>query len=164
MMPRSSKPRYLVPVLLGLSVVSGLVIYFLKGPSGADAGYSVIDGDTIEFADVGPVRYIGIDTPERGEAYYDEARRYNEELLSQGEISLSYGSERRDRYGRTLAYVFVETEAGSVIFVNEEMVRAGWARALEIPPNVEYAPRLRRMEDVARRQGRGIWAAEGPGS
>ena len=163
-MPRSSKSGYLVPVLIGLSVVSGLVIYFLKGPSGANGDYSVIDGDTIEYGDVGPVRYIGIDAPEREEAYYDDARSYNEELLSRGEVTLSYGSERRDRYGRTLAYVFVQTEEGRLLFVNEEMVRAGWARTLEVPPIVEYAPRLRRVEEAARRQGRGIWATEGPGS
>jgi len=157
-MPRSFKSFPLVAFSVGLAVVTSVVVFWLKG--GADGGeYSVIDGDTIELRDVGRVRYIGIDAPERDEPYYDEARQYNERLLSEGEISLGYGRERYDRYERTLAYVYVRTEAGRSVFVNEEMVRAGWAKTLEIPPNIEYAPRLRRAEDEARRYGRGIWAA-----
>jgi micrococcal nuclease len=159
-MPRSFKSTSVVAVSVALAAVTGVVIFWLKGGPGADGGeYSVIDGDTIELGDVGRVRYIGIDAPEREEAYYDEARGFNEELLSRGEISLSYDLERRDRYGRTLAYVFVRTEAGRSLFVNEEMVRAGWARTLEVPPNTYYAPRFERAEDEARRYGRGIWAA-----
>jgi micrococcal nuclease len=159
-MPRSFKSIPLVAFSVALAVVTGVVIFWLKGGPGADGGeYSVIDGDTIELRDVGRVRYIGIDAPERDESYYDEAREYNERLLSQGEMSLGYGRERYDRYRRTLAYVYVRTEAGRSVFVNEEMIRAGWAKALEIPPNTEYAPRLRRAEEEARRYGRGIWAA-----
>lgn len=159
-MPRSSKPTSVVAVSIALAAVAGVVIFWLKGGPGANGGeYSVIDGDTIELRDVGRVRYIGVDAPEKDEPFYDEARQYNEELLSQGEISLDYGRERYDRYGRTLAYVYVRTEAGRLVSVNEEMVRAGWAKTLEIPPNTELAPRLRRAENEARRYDRGMWAA-----
>jgi micrococcal nuclease len=158
-MPRSFKSFPLVAFSVALAVVTGVFVFWLKGGPGADGDYSVIDGDTIELRDAGRVRYIGIDAPERDEPYYDEARQYNERLLSQGEMSLGYGRERYDRYERTLAYVYVRTEAGRSVFVNEEMVRAGWAKALEIPPNTDYAPRLRRAEEEARRYGRGIWAA-----
>lgn len=121
-------------------------------------GYGVVDGDTIRVAGIGPVRYIGVDAPERGEAFYDEARRYNAELLSAGKLSLAYGGGRYDRYGRTLAYVYVRDEAGRSLFVNEELLRAGWARTLEIPPNTEFAATFRRAEEEARRAGRGMWA------
>jgi micrococcal nuclease len=159
-MPRSFKSIPLVAVAVALAVVTSVVVFWMKGGPGADGGeYSVVDGDTIELRDVGRVRYIGIDAPERDEPFYDEARQYNERLLSEGEMSLSYGRERYDRYGRTLAYVYVRTEAGRLVFVNEEMVRAGWAKKLEIPPNTEFAPRFRRAEEEARRYGRGMWAA-----
>lgn len=159
-MPRSSKSTSAVAVAIGLAVVAGVVVFWLKGGPGADGGdYSVIDGDTIELGDVGLVRYIGVDAPEKDEPFYDEARQYNERLLSQGEISLDYGRERYDRYGRTLAYVYVRTEAGRLVSVNEEMVRAGWAKPLEIPPNTAFAARFRRAEEEARRRGRGMWAA-----
>ena len=156
-MPRSSKSTSVVAVSIALAVVTGVVIFWLKGGPAADGGeYSIIDGDTIELRDVGRVRYIGIGTVAIEQI---SKRGYNERLLSQGEMSLGYGRERYDRYERTLAYVYVRTEAGRSVFVNEEMIRAGWAKTLEIPPNTEYAPRLRRAEDEARRYGRGIWAA-----
>lgn len=166
-MPRFSKNRLVVPLTLAVGAIT--IIAVIAARSGGEFGWrsflfgdgaqSVVDGDTIRVASVGSVRYIGIDAPERDEPFYDEAREYNEQLLSQGEISLAYGVERYDRYGRTLAYVYVRTEEGRLIFVNEEMLRAGWARTLEIPPNTEYAPRLRRAEEEARRYGRGMWAA-----
>lgn len=128
------------------------------GSAGGAKGYHVVDGDTIRLASVGPVRYIGVDAPERGEPFYGEARRFNAELLSQGELSLRFGRDRHDRYGRTLAYVYVRTDAGRTVFVNEELVRAGWATALEVPPNTEFARAFRRAEEEARRGGRGMWA------
>ncbi|HUV85508.1 MAG TPA: thermonuclease family protein [bacterium] len=166
-MPRSSKKRLVAALTLAVAAVTTVAV--IASRSGREFGwrsflfgagrYDVVDGDTIRMAGVGPVRYIGIDAPERDEPFYDEARGYNERLLSQGKMSLGYGRERYDRYGRTLAYVYVRTEAGRLVFVNEEMVRAGWAKTLEIPPNTAFAPRFRRAEEEARRRGRGIWAA-----
>ncbi len=166
-MRRSSKKRLAVVLLLAVAAVTAAA--FVVSRSGREfrwgsflfgsGGYGVVDGDTIRVSGVGPVRYIGIDAPERGEPFYDEARRYNEQLLSQGKLALTYGRERYDRYGRTLAYVYVRTEAGRMVFVNEELVWAGWATTLEIPPNTAFASLLRRAEEDARRQGRGMWAA-----
>jgi len=128
-------------------------------PLGAARGCEVIDGDTIRVAGVGRVRYIGIDAPERGEPGYDQARRLNARLLGRGELRLAYGVARYDRYGRTLAYVYVQPASGAEVNVNEELVRAGWATTLEIPPNVAAAPAFARAEDEARRARRGLWAA-----
>jgi micrococcal nuclease len=122
------------------------------------ANYEVIDGDTIWMKDRGKIRYIGIDTAEHGESYYGEATEYNEELLTRGDIVLEFDVETRDKYGRLLAYVFVEEDDGDRIFVNEEMVRAGWATTLDIPPNREYRDRFAEAEETAREKGVGIWA------
>ena len=166
-MRRSSKKRLSATLVLAVAAVTAAVVVVSR--SGREfrwldllfgaGGYGVVDGDTIRVASVGPVRYIGVDAPERGEPFYDEARRYNEQLLSQGKLALTYGRDRYDRYGRTLAYVYVRTDAGRSVFVNEELVRAGWATTLEIPPNTEYALLLRRAQEEARRNGRGMWAA-----
>jgi endonuclease YncB( thermonuclease family) len=163
----SSKKRLAAALFLAVAAVTAAA--FVVSRSGREfrwmaflfgaGGYGVVDGDTIRVTGVGPVRYIGVDAPERGEPFYDEARRYNEELLSLGELSLSYDRERYDRYGRTLAYVYVRAEGGRTIIVNEELVRAGWATTLEIPPNTAFALLLRRAEEDARRRGRGMWAA-----
>jgi micrococcal nuclease len=165
-MRRSSKRKLVAALVLVAAVLTAAALVVSR--SGREfqwfdhlfgaGGYSVVDGDTIRVAGVGPVRYIGVDAPERGDSFYGEARRYNEELLSEGKLSLTYGRDRYDRYGRTLAYVYVRAEGGRPIFVNEELVRAGWATTLEIAPNTEFAATFRRAEEEARRAGRGMWA------
>jgi micrococcal nuclease len=122
------------------------------------ADYRVIDGDTIWMKDRGKIRYIGIDTAERDEQYFAEATEYNDELLSRGDIVLEFDVDTRDKYGRLLAYVFVEEDDGDRVFVNEELVRAGWAKTLDIPPNMKYRDEFDLAETAAREEKLGIWA------
>lgn len=83
----------------------------------------VIDGDTIEAKDKNEsVRLLGINTPERGEAYYNEAKEFLESRVLNKTVRLEFGKERNDLYGRTLAYVFLDEEN-----VNLEIVRNGFA-------------------------------------
>lgn len=108
----------------------------------------VIDGDTVILTDGTRVRYIGMDTPEMTDARRvsaaDAARAANEALVKGREVRLEFDVQRTDRYGRTLAYIWV----GNTL-VNETLLRDGWARLLTIPPNVRYVDRLR----VAARAG-----------
>jgi len=166
---RSFSSRFFFAVALavaGLAAVglvalrSGRELGWWRGAA-TGPGYEVVDGDTIRLDNGGRVRYIGIDAPERGEAFYDDARRYNQELLARGPLRLAYDRERSDRYGRTLAYVFVRGDDGRDVFVNEELVRAGWARTMEVYPNVGYAATFRAAEAKARRRRRGMWARAG---
>lgn len=98
----------------------------------------VIDGDTIELADVGSVRLIGIDTPERGECGFVEATEFTEERIGDRRVRYVVGEEERDPYGRLLAYVY-DPEGR---MHNLELAEAGYAEALTIPPNYRYADRL----------------------
>jgi micrococcal nuclease len=123
----------------------------------------VVDGDTIEVAlggEVEDVRYIGVDTPESVapgqpvECFGKAASRENERLVGGEPVRLVFDRERRDHYGRLLAYVHVgET------FVNAELVERGFARTLEIAPNTSRAGRLERLERQAGSRGRGLWSA-----
>ena len=70
-------------------------------------------------------------------------------------MRLDFDAERRDVYGRLLAYVYVGDE-----FVNAELVRRGYARTLTIPPNTRYAELFDRL--AARGRRRGSWAVEAP--
>ena len=94
----------------------------------------VIDGDTIEVrmsnGNIESVRYIGVDTPERGEPCWDEARNYNASLLGQGAVRMAADTGNRDRYGRLLRYVY----AGNT-FINLELVKSGYAAAKYYSPN-----------------------------
>lgn len=121
----------------------------------------VVDGDTIDVLIGGraeTVRYIGVDTPETVapgtpvQCGGPAATEGNRRLLGDGRLVLSFGPERRDRYGRLLAYV----QSGRV-FVNEGLVRRGLARTLAISPNTELADRFAGIELRAARLGRGLW-------
>jgi micrococcal nuclease len=122
-----------------------------------------VDGDTIEVRFGGrteDVRYIGVDTPETVkpgtpvQCFGPRAHRFNARLVAGRRVRLVFGVERRDVYGRLLAYVHLGRR-----FVNAELVRRGLARTLEIPPNTRFARRFKRLQTAAARAGRGLWGA-----
>jgi len=118
----------------------------------------VVDGDTIKLADGTRVRYIGIDTPETVRPNHPvefmghEASDFNRDLVEGKRVRLEYDVARRDKYGRTLAYVYLDT-----LFVNAELVRRGLARTLTIPPNDSFAALFERLSAEAGARGRGLW-------
>ncbi len=114
----------------------------------------VIDGDTIVLQNDEKVRYIGIDTPEIGECYYNEARLKNIELVYHKTVFLDVcEKEPTDKYGRTLAYVYVND-----LFVNAELLKGGYARTLTIPPCIDHAQEFKQYEKQAKEEGRGMWS------
>jgi len=121
----------------------------------------VVDGDTIEVRlgdRVEDVRLIGVDTPETVkpgtpvQCFGPRASHFTKRLLTDRQVRLVFGAERRDIYGRLLAYVYLDHR-----FVNPILVRRGLARSLTIPPNDRFAPRFRHLELAAARAGRGLW-------
>jgi micrococcal nuclease len=123
----------------------------------------VIDGDTIEVSIDGhtdEVRYIGIDTPETVkpgtpiQCFGPQASTLNHRLVEGRAVRLVFDSERRDVYGRLLAYVYVGRR-----FVNARLVRLGYARTLTIPPNDTHAGLFHRLARAAGLAGRGLWGA-----
>lgn len=123
----------------------------------------VIDGDTVEVrigAREDEVRYIGIDTPETVkpgtpvQCFGPQASALNHRLVEGHTVRLVFDRERRDVYGRLLAYVYVGHQ-----FVNARLVRLGYARTLTIPPNVAHAGVFHRLARAAGRAGRGLWRA-----
>jgi len=134
------------------------------GPASAKAFVTrVVDGDTIEARIGGreeDVRYIGVDTPETVkpdtpvQCFGPRASSFNHGLVERRRVRLVFGVERRDVYGRLLAYVYLGRR-----FVNAMLVRRGLARSLTIAPNDRFAPLFRRLELRAARAGRGLWGA-----
>ncbi|MFC1807186.1 thermonuclease family protein [Candidatus Omnitrophota bacterium] len=118
----------------------------------------VADGDTIKLANGEFVRYIGIDTPELNhkkgtpQYYAKEAKEFNEKLASGKVVRLEFDAERRDKYGRLLAYVFVDDT-----FVNARLIEEGYAKLLTIPPNIKYADDLLKLQREAKSERKGIW-------
>ncbi len=69
----------------------------------------VIDGDSVELAGGDRLRLLSIDTPEKGEPLYDEATQFLAKLVLGQSARLVYAGRRRDKYGRMLAYLYVDT-------------------------------------------------------
>jgi len=115
----------------------------------------VIDGDTIEIAGGAHVRYIGMDTPEsypEVEFYGPEAKAKNIELVEGKVVTLVKDVSETDKYGRLLRYVYVDG-----VFVNGELVRLGYARAVAYPPDTKYELLLSQLEKEAKAAKLGIW-------
>jgi micrococcal nuclease len=131
-----------------------------------------VDGDTLNLDNGERVRLIGVDTPEMHEnpkLYRDAARsgQDTQAILSMGraaydftrkivegqEVRLEFDVEKRDRYGRLLAYVYLNDGT----FLNEEIIKNGYAYPMTIPPNVRYSENFKSLFEQARAQHLGLW-------
>jgi micrococcal nuclease len=136
----------------------------------------IIDGDTLKVFYLGreeSIRLIGIDTPEcrinkktKRDAKRSEqdiktiiemgkrATEYVESLVKPGDfINIEFDAQERDRYGRLLGYVYLSD--GKML--NEEIVKAGYANVMTIPPDVKYKDRFLRAYKQARKDKKGLW-------
>lgn len=133
----------------------------------------VVDGDTIVARLAGGrtehVRYIGMDTPEDVRpgvpvrCFSRRAARRNARLVAGRTVELRFDAERRDRYGRLLAYVYAGTPAHPV-FVNARLVSEGFAREYPFPPNTAHAGMMRELRAQAQAARRGLWGECGGSS
>jgi len=155
-----SKSLIAVVLLIGIGIGLG-VGYSLWHSDHGNSVYeqalvtSVIDGDTVELADGRHVRYLGIDTPESGEYYAEEATAKNKDLVEGRTVELQRGKQDQDEYGRLLRYVYVDG-----IFVNAELVAQGYATAYIFDPDDRYSQILVQLEQYAKMRERGLWATE----
>jgi len=115
----------------------------------------VVDGDTLEIDSGERVRLLCIDTPEEGEYYYNEASDYLESLVLGEEVELVDGVSDVDKYGRLLRFVYVGD-----LFVNEKMVRGGYARAYLYSSDATSCSEIEAAESEARDEGLGIWEGQ----
>jgi len=118
--------------------------------------YKVFDGDTISLKGGEKVRLLGIDTPEIGEPFSVEAKRFTRDLVQYKTVRLEFDVRARDPYARLLAFVYVKTDSGWVL-VNAELVRNGLARLLFIAPNRRYREYFEEALHEATICHRGLW-------
>jgi endonuclease YncB( thermonuclease family) len=125
----------------------------------------VADGDSfyvrLPSGDEEEIRIIGVDTPETVDpdepvqCFGPEASAFTHGTLTPGtRVELEPGVERRDVYGRLLAYVYLHGR-----LFNAELARRGLARPLTIAPNDAKAPLFERLAARAAKRGRGLWGA-----
>ena len=122
----------------------------------------VIDGDTIRLSNGEKVRLIGVDTPEfyhplkPVEFYTKEAKMFTKKLVEGKRIRLEYDKEKRDKYERLLAYVYLENGT----FLNAEIIKQGYGFAYTKYP-FKYLEQFKKYEKEAREKELGLWKGKG---
>jgi micrococcal nuclease len=144
----------------GYTVIKKSDLESLK--QGEDIVYEVkrvIDGDTIELADGDVVRLLGIDAPEKGECFYKESTKALIDLVEGKKVELIKDVTGMDDFGRLLRYVFLP-DNGSLedkIFVDEYMIREGYAKLNSNPRDRLYYNLLLEHKEQAMMDDRGLW-------
>lgn len=123
----------------------------------------VVDGDTFDIENGKAVRMVGIDTPETVDpkrpvgCFGKEASNETKSLLTGKVVILQKDMSETDKYGRLLRYVFLPLEDGQILFVDDYLVREGFAKVLTYPPDVKYNQQFRQAEEEAKQAKRGLW-------
>lgn len=142
-------------------------LFLFKLSSGQDIRIVkyVVDGDTFwvsgkNGAKDEKIRLIGMDAHETRKTYKKEvgfygkqATAYLKKIALYKNVRLEYDVGKKDRYGRTLAYAYLDNGT----FINADLVRYGYAVVLTIPPNVKYAEKFILYQQQARKAKRGLW-------
>ena len=125
-----------------------------------------IDGDTIKVIYEGKeqnLRYLLIDTPETNHPQLgkqplgEKAKDRNNELVKNGKIEIEFDiGERVDKYGRLLAYVYIDGESVQEKLIEEGLARVGYV----YPPNTRHLDSFENAQDRAKEAGIGIWTLE----
>ncbi len=166
-------------ILAGLAATGVMTFERMQGKSSAAQGKGeyhrivhVYDGDTVKLDNGERVRLIGIDTPESHDNFKldrdvrklrksrevllemgQKASQFTHDLLDGQQVRLEIDVEPRDRYQRLLAYLYLPDGT----FVNEKIIREGYAYPLTVPPNVRHADEFKQWFDEARDHQRGLW-------
>jgi micrococcal nuclease len=158
---------------MALAVVALLARAFVPAtgpPEALDEGVyrveRVVDGDTLLLTDRARIRLIGANTPETVkpnspvEPWGPEAKEFTQAFVAGGAVRLQFDRERKDKYDRFLAYVWVDDR-----MLNEELIRAGLARAqTTFRFSASMKTRFRRAEEEAKAAQRGLWSTRDPAS
>lgn len=125
---------------------------------------SIVDGDTFKIIYNGKttkVRLIGVDTPEsvsankkKNNEYGKQASNYTKERLEGKEVLLEFDIQQTDKYGRLLAYVYLEDGT----MYNKELLEKGYAQIATYPPNVKYVDEFKEIQKKAKENKTGFWA------
>jgi len=123
----------------------------------------VVDGDTFVIDYNGKnekVRLIGVDTPEsvhpdeqKNTAFGNEVSSYSKRMLMGKRVQIEFDVEKRDKYGRLLAYVYIDGQ-----MYNKLLLERGYAKIATYPPNVKYVEDFKSLQKQARENKVGLWS------
>lgn len=146
------KISFVIVLVMGLMFFGAL--FFLARAEKEEAFVTrVIDGDTLELNTSEKVRLLGINTPEKGEPFYSEAKQRLENLVLNKKVLMEKDEEDRDKYGRLLRYVYIGDEMVNIILLEE-----GLATVYIVRPNGAYSTFFRDVEENAMISRKGMWS------
>ena len=135
----------LVALIVGFRLVEKIGLD--KEPGERFVVAKVVDGDTVELKGGDVLRLLGVDTPEKNQQYYEEARQFLSEKTLGKKAEIVYGKSRRDRYGRLLGFLYVDS-----VFVNREILANGLGYLYLFRDNIE----LPQIEELLEGQKKAI--------
>lgn len=141
------------------------LLFLLQGLLLAEKISYVIDGDTVILADNQRVRLIGINAPEtdhrrygkKGQKFGNESKDYLKRMIEKKDVRLESGDEAFDRFGRRLAYLYLQDGT----FVNRKMVETGNAEVFRKFP-FKFRKEFLELEQAARADKLGMWGERTP--
>lgn len=157
---RKNKSRLRLPLIFVIIILVAFAVNSYvsdRALSKLEVSYvtRVIDGDTIVIEGGERVRLLNMDTRERGENCYTEAKQRLEGLILLKNITLERDKENKDRYDRLLRYVYL-----SNTLINLQLVKEGLAIVYIIEPNTKYQQQFKDAEKTARQEGGCVWTKQ----
>tara|TARA_Y100000034_G_C6844755_1_gene382558 strand:+ start:661 stop:1266 length:606 start_codon:yes stop_codon:yes gene_type:complete len=148
------KMKYLLLALIFLSGCTGSAV--LEGPFTVT---KVVDGDTIDLSNGDRIRFSGINTPETGECYYQEAKDELTFLTLDKEIFIEKDRSDEGKYGRKLRYIYLDNET----LVNSILVEKGFAKVYDkYKDDTKRYSQLKKSEEIAIKNNLGVWSCKDP--
>lgn len=160
--------------LMIFSIIKKSLIFFLIFPLIVFANTKekvkfskCVDGDTAKFEKnnkVFTLRFLAVNTPEtkspkKGVEFYGkEASKYTCDRLEKAktiEIEYDKNSDRSDRYGRKLGWVFLDDK-----LLQKDLVENGYAKVEYVYGKYKYLDELKKLETIAKKEKIGLWQKE----
>ena len=114
----------------------------------------VVDGDTADLQGLGRVRFSGINTPEKGDCYYKEAKEKLTNMILNQEVYAEKDRSDKDKYDRYLRYVYLNDT-----FVNGVLVQEGYAVVFDkYKKDTGRYEQLKKLEEIAVENKLGVWS------
>ncbi|MEW5795311.1 MAG: thermonuclease family protein [Candidatus Zixiibacteriota bacterium] len=163
---RSKRARRRLVSIAFVIVVAVLILVFRlveqigpeKGPEDRFVVVRVLDGDTMELQGGDRLRLLAIDTPEKSEPFHDQAAGLLSRLALRRTASVEYANQRRDKYGRLLGYMYIDT-----LFVNRTIIDSGYGYVYLFDDNElnsEYVRTLLAAQRSAIERRVGLWSLQ----
>ena len=114
----------------------------------------IVDGDTLDLEGYGRIRFSGINTPETGECYYQEAKDKLAELILGKEVFVEKDRSDEGKYGRKLRYVYLDD-----LMINKYLVENGFAKVYD-----KYKDDTKRYDELKAVENKeiGLWVCKDP--